>query len=176
MFVLASLFTQKNALRLVKTKQDFFSNAKEEEFHYLYGVNPVEAAIHAKKRILTTLFISDSENVELNSKITNLMKHARSIELPIVFTSKDKLSRIVKGQPHQNIVLKCSPLPVRKWILHSFKFGFGVYVFCDKISDPQNFGAIFRSSLFFGARTIFTGKKGHCPLNETVSKTSSGAM
>ena len=51
----------------------------------------------------------------------------------------------------------------------------GVYVYCDKITDPQNFGAIIRSSLFFGAKGILTGKKNHCPLNSTVSKTSSGA-
>ena len=33
-----------------------------------------------------------------------------------------------------------------------------------------------RSALFFGVSAVFTGKKNHCPLNSTVSKTSSGAM
>jgi tRNA G18 (ribose-2'-O)-methylase SpoU len=52
----------------------------------------------------------------------------------------------------------------------------GVYVFTDKITDPQNFGAIIRSSLFFGVKHIFSSKKHHCPLNATVSKASTGAV
>lgn len=47
---------------------------------------------------------------------------------------------------------------------------------CDKITDPQNLGAIVRTSLFFGIRSIFISKKGAAPLNSTVSKASSGAL
>lgn len=52
----------------------------------------------------------------------------------------------------------------------------GIYVFCDKITDPQNFGAIARSCLYFGIKGIFTNKKNSAPLNTTVSKASSGAL
>lgn len=85
------------------------------------------------------------------------------------------MNRIVKNQPHQNIILKCSPL-IPKTYYPTLTFSAGIYVYCDKISDPQNFGAILRTSLFFGVNTVFTGKKKHCPLNTTVSKTSAGAL
>lgn len=49
-------------------------------------------------------------------------------------------------------------------------------MYTDKITDPQNFGAIIRSSLFFGVKHIFSSKKNHCPLNPTVSKSSTGAV
>ena len=52
----------------------------------------------------------------------------------------------------------------------------GLSVYCDKITDPQNLGAILRSALFYGVSSVFSGKKNHCPLNSTVSKTSAGAM
>jgi 21S rRNA (GM2251-2'-O)-methyltransferase len=52
----------------------------------------------------------------------------------------------------------------------------GISIYCDKITDPQNFGAVLRSCLFFGVKGVYTGKKHHCPLNSTVSKTSAGAM
>jgi tRNA G18 (ribose-2'-O)-methylase SpoU len=107
--------------------------------------------------------------------MTKLIELANKISLPIVFTNKDKLSRMVKDQPHQNMVLKCSPLSLFKWT-ETIKYESGIYVFCDKITDPQNFGSIVRSSLFFGVNNIFTGKKNHCPPNSTVSKTSSGAL
>jgi tRNA G18 (ribose-2'-O)-methylase SpoU len=92
------------------------------------------------------------------------MKHAKTINLPIVFTHKDKMSRMVRQQPHQNIILKCSQLKPVPWQTQT-PFADGIYVYCDKITDPQNFGAILRSCLFFGVTTIFTGKKHHCPLN-----------
>jgi 21S rRNA (GM2251-2'-O)-methyltransferase len=84
---------------------------------------------------------------------------------------------MVGNAPHQNVVLRCSSLP-----LHSIQkdekpiFENGVYVYTDKITDPQNFGAIIRSSLFFGVKHIFSSKKNHCPLNPTVSKASTGAV
>ena len=49
-------------------------------------------------------------------------------------------------------------------------------MFCDKITDPQNFGSIIRSCLFFGIKGIFTSKKNSAPLNTAVSKTSTGAL
>ena len=95
----------------------------------------------------------------------------------MVYTQKSKLDRMVSNAPHQNVVLICSPLPenvVQKDDKPVFENG--VYVFTDKITDPQNFGAIMRSSLFFGAKHIFSSKKHHCPLNATVSKASTGAV
>lgn len=103
------------------------------------------------------------------------MQLAKSKDLSIVFAPKEKMSRIVDHQPHQNIILKCSPIPLQTWTDES-KLPEGISLFCDKITDPQNFGAILRSALFFGVSAVFTGKKHHCPLNTTVSKTSSGAM
>jgi tRNA G18 (ribose-2'-O)-methylase SpoU len=99
---------------------------------------------------------------------------AKANSLPVIFTHKDKLSRMVKQQPHQNIVLKCSPLLLTS-PSNNHIFENGLYVFCDKITDPQNFGAILRSCLFFGVKGVFTGRKYHCPLNSTVSKASAGA-
>jgi tRNA G18 (ribose-2'-O)-methylase SpoU len=85
------------------------------------------------------------------------------------------MTRIVEGQPHQNIILKCTPLSAPIWKSNS-TLPKGINIYCDKITDPQNFGAILRSCLFFGVSEVFTGKKHHCPLNTTVSKTSAGAM
>lgn len=47
---------------------------------------------------------------------------------------------------------------------------------CDKITDPQNFGSILRSCLFYGVKNIFISKKNAAPLNSTVSKASAGAL
>ena len=100
---------------------------------------------------------------------------ARDRKIPVVLAPKHKLSRIVDDQPHQNIVLKCSKLTMENW-KEEGDLPKGISLYCDKITDPQNFGAVLRSALFFGVSAVFTGKKHHCPLNSTVSKTSAGAL
>ena len=106
-----------------------------------------------------------------------LIQYAKDMDIPLIYTQKIKLDRIVGNSPHQNVVLKCSSLPV-SIISKDDKniFNNGIYVYSDKITDPQNFGAIIRSSLFFGVNHIFTSKKNHCSLNPTVSKASTGAV
>lgn len=89
-----------------------FSTSKEESFDYLYGINPIQSALKAGRRKFDTLYISDSEHIELSSKAVKIMNEAKIQNIPTVFTHKDKLSRLVKNQPHQNIVLKCSSLPL----------------------------------------------------------------
>ena len=100
---------------IVRPLRYSISNPKQEDNDLVYGVNPVEAALHAGRRKLHKLYLSDSEHIELSSKTANLMKFTKEKEVPVVFTHKDKLSRMVKQQPHQNIVLECSPLPLTPW-------------------------------------------------------------
>jgi 21S rRNA (GM2251-2'-O)-methyltransferase len=49
-------------------------------------------------------------------------------------------------------------------------------VYLDQITDPQNFGAIIRSCYYFQISCLLVAAKNRCPLNSTVSKTSSGAL
>ena len=49
-------------------------------------------------------------------------------------------------------------------------------IFLDKITDPKNFGAIIRTCLYLGVENIVVDEVSRCPLNSTVSKTSSGAL
>ena len=119
--------------------------------------------------------VSDSDRIELSSRLAKIIHLARDRQIQVAFSPKDKLNRIVKDQPHQNVVLKCSKMELTNWEF-SGQLPQGISLYCDKITDPQNFGAILRSALFYGVSAVFTGRKNHCPLNSTVSKTSSGAM
>ena len=85
------------------------------------------------------------------------------------------MNDLVRGQPHQNIIMKCSPLTTQLCDPVS-TYPEGLYILCDRITDPQNLGAIIRSSLFYGVKTIFANRKNSSPLNPTVSKASAGAL
>lgn len=87
----------------------------QHQFDLLYGINPVEAALHSNKRKFIQLLVSDSDRIELSSRTAKLIHLAKSMNLEIAFAPKEKLSRIVDHQPHQNIVLKCSPIDLENW-------------------------------------------------------------
>lgn len=164
-------------LTRIKTRPCFsYTKNKADQYEHdlIYGINPVEAAIHANRREIVSLMVSDSDRIELSSKVAKLIHIVRDRNIPVSFAPKEKLNRVVDHQPHQNLVLKCSKLQLATWEQNDLPEGVSLY--CDKITDPQNFGAVLRSALFFGVSAVFTGKKNHCPLNSTVSKTSSGAM
>jgi hypothetical protein len=54
----------------------------------LYGINPVEAALHSNKRTPIELIISNSDHVELSSRTAKLIHLAKDKNLPIVFAPK----------------------------------------------------------------------------------------
>lgn len=158
--------------RFAKYEKDQLKPSDKLEF--LYGVNPIEVALAACRRQFFGLIISDSETVNTGPKATQIINAAQNKKIPLLFSSKDKMTRLVSGQPHQNLILKCSELE-QIVARDGRSYSKGVYVYCDKITDPQNFGAIIRSCLYFGVQNVFVPKKSVCPINSTVSKTSSGA-
>ena len=64
---------------------------------FLYGINPVQAAIHSNKRRLDELFIHQGsegnlsflfEDHVMNPRLTNILSHANTVNLPIKFVHK----------------------------------------------------------------------------------------
>lgn len=65
----------------------------------------------------------------------------------------------------------------RKWLIQPDELtGKGISLFLDQITDPQNLGAIIRSCFYFKVDSLLVSPKHRCPLNSTISKTSSGAL
>ena len=90
------------------------------------------------------------------------------------------------SRPHQNVVLKASKLEhlnIKKItdiaeLQDDEKTDSGgkLYLFLDGVTDPQNFGSILRSAMFFGIDGVIVNKKNACGLTAAVSKVSSGAL
>ncbi|KAI3878676.1 hypothetical protein MKW92_012188 [Papaver armeniacum] len=87
---------------------------------------------------------------------------------------------IVDNRPHQGLVLDASPLEmVRVRELEPVSVEgekAPLWVALDEVIDPQNLGAIIRSSYFFGAEGVVLCAKNSAPLSGVVSKASAGAL
>lgn len=157
----------------------------------VYGVGPILAALTIGRRDFYALYVQEGMDLNGNNKkkkkkdkkgVENIFKMAEKLGLSIKQTSKHDLNMIVDNRPHQGLVLDASPLEMvsikeldpLSSIENSKKSP--VWVALDEVTDPQNLGAILRSSYFFGVEGVILCAKNSAPLSGVVSKASAGAL
>lgn len=184
------------------SKRSFSSQIKSKQFEYLYGTEPVLAALHsARRKQFGTLFVlksllnndvkhnSTSRHQSRRSKIS--IETVRSIAEPLGIqlrpTDRHDLNMMSQNRPHNGLVLEASELPtavlkginIEKAIENLQSFStcpIPLWIFLDEVMDPQNLGAIIRSSFFLGAYQIIVCKRNSSALSPVVSKASGGAL
>ncbi|MBO6178743.1 MAG: 23S rRNA (guanosine(2251)-2'-O)-methyltransferase RlmB [Selenomonadaceae bacterium] len=91
---------------------------------------------------------------------------------------RERMDKLAKH--HQGIVAFVTPVPyatVEDILERAKAKGEPPFLLLlDEITDPRNLGAIIRSAEAFGAHGILIPKRRSVPLNETVAKTSAGAI
>ncbi|WBW72004.1 mitochondrial ribose methyltransferase Mrm1 [Schizosaccharomyces osmophilus] len=161
---------------------------------YIYGDHPVKNALQAGKRSFDCLFAQSSKQLSEYQMLLNALK----LNVPCRLSNKHELNELTDSRPHNGIVLKASTLepPIiseidnvaQAHLLSSsaekevpsldatLQPSPPLYIYCDGISDPQNLGAIIRSSYFLGVQGILLSKKHNSVLSPVVSKASAGAL
>ncbi|KMT03207.1 hypothetical protein BVRB_8g197560 [Beta vulgaris subsp. vulgaris] len=153
----------------------------------VYGVGPVLAALTAGRREFYTLYVQEGLELSKNNKkrkdkkgFEKVLKIADKIGLSIREISKHDLNMIADNRPHQGLVLDSSSLEmvsIKELEPISDERDKGVlWVALDEVTDPQNLGAIIRSSYFFGASGVVLCAKNSAPLSGVVSKASAGSL
>lgn len=167
---------------------------------YLYGTNPVLAALRSSKR--TDFGKLHLHNPKKTPKDESIIALANSRGINIIDTTKQNLNRMTDNGVHNGIVLETRPLDIcelknlgkpSKERINIGKTGledentlelerdtntsrFPVGIYLDEISDPHNVGAIIRSAYFLGVDFIVLSSRNCASLTPLVSKASSGAM
>ena len=143
---------------------------KENNDYYMFGLHAVKAAIENPNRKKHELWISQNARAKIFSDI-------KTATIPIFNLDKSKNSPISENTVHQGAILKVSPLKQPSDIneITNTKRS-NIVVVLDKVSDPQNVGAIIRSSLFFNCTAIINALNGGSSENGSLLKAASGAF
>ena len=138
--------------------------------YYMFGLHAVKAAIENPKRRKHELWIS--QNARTKVFIDNKIP-----DIPIFNLDNSKNLPISENKVHQGVILKVSPLKQPNDIskIHNTRQR-RLVVILDKVSDPQNVGAITRSSLFFNCNAIINSLNGGSSENGSLVKAASGAF
>jgi len=138
----------------------------------IYGINPVAEALRSGYPILK-LFVE--QKFKDREKVLPLAKKSG---VKVVKVPKKKLDELAKTTKHQGIVALVSPVePVKlEELIERAVSQEGYLLFLDRIEDPHNLGAIFRSADAFGVTGIVLPKDRSASITETVVKASTGAV
>ncbi|MEW5760177.1 MAG: 23S rRNA (guanosine(2251)-2'-O)-methyltransferase RlmB [Candidatus Thermoplasmatota archaeon] len=132
------------------------------------GKHPVFEALIANYPIFKIFICRYDDDI---SKIISLAKEKK---IPYEFVSKNYIRKIATIKANQGIVAFAKKREYKTLddILEKGKF----IILVDRVTDPQNFGAIMRIADGAGASGIIIPKKESVSLTATVAKASAGAI
>lgn len=146
-------------------------NSKPSKEYWLYGKHTVLSALSNPKRKIKDLAMTQETYNELKSKLSK--------DLSYRIVERHEIERIVGSyQVHQGIALKTTYLeqPGLKDFLSMHNNEFSTIVILDKINDPQNLGAVLRSSAAFNIDAVIITKDNSVSETAVSAKASCGAI
>lgn len=138
-------------------------------FENLYGLHPVRLAIEGGRRKMRQLLAYDNYK---NPEVKALIEYATERGVPVQYTTKYELNRMVPDCTHQNVILQCEPLQLGE--TNNLPLNDRLILGLEGITDPHNLGSIIRTCAFFSIPVILDRQCGL--LSPVVSKSSAGAL
>lgn len=140
------------------------------------GLQPVREAIAAHGRELRVLVEKHHDAPQLDA----LVRFAKDRGARVERVTRADLDRASRGVRHQGAIAYAPPLRVRTLdelvLPEETSIERALVVVLDSIEDPQNFGAVIRSAVAFGATAIVWPEHGAAPLTPATFRASAGAI
>lgn len=138
----------------------------------IYGKNSVIEALKSNKKI-EQLYLKEKFNI--NEEINEIIKKNK---IKIKYVDQKFLEKYTQSQKHQGIACSIEDFKyssVEEIILSKKNKPLLIFIL-DSIEDPHNLGSIIRVGECLGVNGIIIPKNRSCQVNETVYKTSAGAI
>ena len=142
----------------------------------IYGKNAVREAIMGQKTI-NKLFV---ENGLKDKSSLELLLLARQNKIKVAYENQQNLTKRTGTPKHQGFVAEITDFKycsIQDILAHAEeKSQLPFVLVLDEIADPHNLGAIIRTAEAIGVHGIVLQKDRACAVNDTVYKTSAGAI
>ena len=145
------------------------------ENEVIYGKNSVMEALISGKREINKILIS--KNIHTDVKINKIKELAQEKGIVFQFVGKDKF-QLYEDFNHQGIIAQISPIEYMELedFIENRGTNYRSLVILDGVEDVHNLGAIIRTCECAGVDGIVIPKLHACQVNETVIRTSTGAI
>jgi 23S rRNA (guanosine2251-2'-O)-methyltransferase len=152
---------------------------EEERLHdmdRLTGIHAVREAL-ASNRSLDSLMVAKGTH---GNRVEELVRMARKLDVPVRFEERTQVDRAAGTREHQGVIAFIASSPVANFndLLKPRPEGGapGLLVLLDGVEDPQNLGAIVRTSLAAGAQGVVIPERRAAGLTDAVARASAGAL
>jgi 23S rRNA (guanosine2251-2'-O)-methyltransferase len=141
------------------------------EGRLVIGIQPVREAIRVHGSALARVQIERSVSPTLDA----LERFAKDQGVAVERVKRAELDRLSHGARHQGVVAFAPDLALTP--LDALDLGTSALVVAlDELEDPQNFGAVIRSSVALGATAIVWPEHHSAPLTPATFRASAGAI
>jgi 23S rRNA (guanosine2251-2'-O)-methyltransferase len=134
------------------------------------GLQPVREAIASHATDLRVL-VEESASPQLDA----VVRFARDRGADVARVRRVELDRLSHGVRHQGVIAYAPALRI-KTLDEVVLRDPALVVVLDAIEDPQNFGAVLRSAVAFGADAVVWPQHGAAPLSPATFRASAGAV
>ena len=142
----------------------------------IYGINPIKVLLRQQQTGLEKVIIASGRS---GSALQEIIEIVRQKKIPIEFQPRQYLDELVGSNDHQGIAgLRQAYVysEIDDLLINRGKsFSFDLILILDSIMDPQNLGAIIRTSYCLGANGIVIPADRAAPVTAAVVKASAGA-
>jgi 23S rRNA (guanosine2251-2'-O)-methyltransferase len=142
----------------------------------LTGIHAVREALEANQPLDSLLVARGSHG----NRIEELVRLARQHGVPVRFEERIQLDRSAGTREHQGVIalVAASPSASFEDLLkpRDQSAAPGLLVLLDGVEDPQNLGAIVRTSLAAGAQGVVIPERRAAGLTDSVARASAGAL
>ena len=135
------------------------------------GIQPVREAIRVHGKKLGRVLITATQSKRLEA----LSRFARAQELVVERSARGELDRLSGGLRHQGVLAFAPDLALVSLETMAASTDAAI-VALDGITDPQNFGAVVRSSVALGQGAVLFGEHHAAPLSPATFRASAGAV
>jgi 23S rRNA (guanosine2251-2'-O)-methyltransferase len=142
----------------------------------LTGIHAVREALEANRPLDSLIVVRGSHG----NRIEELVRLARQHGVPVRFEERMQIDRSAGMREHQGVVafVAASPSASFEDLLkpRDQSAAPGLLVLLDGVEDPQNLGAIVRTSLAAGAQGVVIPERRAAGLTDSVARASAGAL
>jgi 23S rRNA (guanosine2251-2'-O)-methyltransferase len=139
----------------------------------IFGLQPVREAIRKHGARLERVMVEAPSRGEA-PQLEALARFATDRGARVERTARTDLDRIARGVRHQGAIAFAPGLRVTP--LDALDLTGALVVALDELQDPQNFGAILRSSVAMGATAVVWPEHSSAPLSPATFRASAGAI
>jgi len=144
----------------------------------VYGIHAVTELLRSASSPIFALCVSESSSPATSAALASLLRIAQEQGVEPITQSRGELDRLTRGGVHQGVVAFCSAFRYHSDV-HGILRAAGneppLVVILDGVTDPQNLGALVRSTYVLGGHGVVLPMNNSAQVTAATAKAAAGA-